>query len=112
MKNNYKLLAEILRVTREARNYSVNSVARKVNISHTELSRIENGGRKNYNLITLIKLCELLELDFIKLLKITNYLPMEEGEFPEYVIENINNYNKLDEFERSHPNEVCIIQIV
>jgi len=112
MKNNYKLLSDILRNTRMRRGYSISLVARKANISHTELSRIENRERKNYNLITLIKLCEILELDFIRLLKIADYIPRKKNEFPDFIVEVIDNYNKLLENEGKHPNEVCIIQFI
>ena len=74
MRYNYLLLSDLLRSKRIERNYSIRGLSRIVGISDTELSRIENGERKNFNLITLINLCEVLEIDFIKLLKVTGYL--------------------------------------
>lgn len=75
MRYNYLLLSDLLRSKRIERNYSIRGLSRAVGISDTELSRIENGERKNFNLVTLINLCEVLRIDFIKLLKVTGYLP-------------------------------------
>ena len=75
MRYNYLLLSDLLRSKRLERGYSIRGLARIVGISDTELSRIENGERKNFNLVTLISLCEVLRIDFIKLLKVTGYLP-------------------------------------
>ena len=89
MKFNYVLLAEILRRMRLFMGYSKRSLAEAVGISHTELTRIENGNRENYNLLTLIKICDVLHIDFIALLKITNYLPMKKGDIDENLIKDL-----------------------
>ena len=75
MRYNYLLLSELLRGTRLEKGYSIRSLARAVGISDTEIARIENGIRKNINLITLVKMCETLDIDFVELLKITGYFP-------------------------------------
>ena len=82
MKYDCSLMGYLLKHERLRKGYSVRSVARAVNISDTELARIENGFRKSVNLITLIRLCKVLNINFIKLLKVTNYLPKDYGEEP------------------------------
>ena len=47
-------------------------------INHSEVSRIENGLKPKIDIIALIKICEVLDLDFEKLLKVTNYLVDED----------------------------------
>ena len=73
--NNHLLLAKILRDRRIELGISINSLAVRVGISHTEVSRIESGERQNYNLITLIRMCQILKLNFVRLLIVTEYLP-------------------------------------
>lgn len=73
--NNHLLLAEILRNRRLELGLSLNTMAVRVGISHTEVSRIESGERQNYNLITLIRMCQVLKINFVRLLIATEYLP-------------------------------------
>lgn len=83
MKNNYAMIAEIFKNRRIELGLSKRKLACLVGISDTELSRIEHGERENYNLITLIKLCDVLDLDFIKLLVAAKYLKhndVQDGE--------------------------------
>lgn len=94
MRYNYLLLSDLLRSARIEKGYSILSLARAVGISDTELARIENGVRKNINLITLIKICETLEIDFIKLLKITGYFPHT---YSNVIYDNVNNFAKPEE---------------
>lgn len=77
MKNNYVFIATIFRGRRIELGYSKRKLASLVGISDTELSRIEHGERENYNLLTLLKLCEVLRIDFIRLLVASGYLPMD-----------------------------------
>lgn len=93
MKNDYLKLAVILRNKRLERGYSIRSLSRAVNISDTELARIENGERQNYNLITLIGLCKVLKIDFIKLLQVTNYLPEYFDYLPDSSFDISDYYN-------------------
>ena len=62
MKNNYMILAEIIKNRRIALGYSLRNLANEVGISHTELVRIENGNRQCLNTITLLKICKLYPL--------------------------------------------------
>lgn len=95
MKNDYLKLAVILRNKRLERGYSVRGLSRAVGISDTELTRIENGERQNYNLITLIALCKVLKLDFIKLLQVTNYLPEYFDYLPDSQFDDRDYYNLI-----------------
>ena len=75
MKNNYGFIAEVFRKRRIMLGYSKRKLAAIVGISDTEVSRIEHGERENYNLVTLIRMCEVLKIDFIHLLVLAGYLP-------------------------------------
>ena len=100
MKNNYRLLAEIIEIERNLMGYSKRDFARKVGISHTELTRIENQLRENYNIVTLITMCRVLEIDFVRLLQVCGYLTMPTDE--EYtLLEDILVYIEINE------DEVC-----
>jgi len=92
MLESYKLVALILKNARLIKNYSIRYASRKIDISDTELSRIENGERKNYNMINLINLCELYSIDFVKLLKFTGYLKPEKEDIKD------NKLKWADEF--------------
>lgn len=96
-KNNYVLLAEILKMRRIVSGLSLRQLANDVGISHTELARIENGSRSNFNLVSLINMCSILDMDFVRLLKITGYLPVVEGELDEATLAYIDSFNKLEE---------------
>lgn len=74
MINNYVFIAEVFRKKRIELGYSKRKLASIVGISDTELSRIEHGERENYNLITLIKMCEVLNINFIRLLVAAEYI--------------------------------------
>ena len=109
-KYNYVLLAEILRMRRIACGVSLRQLANEVGISHTELARIENGSRSNYNLLTIIKMCNALGMDFVKLLKITGYLPVNDGDLDEATLANIESFNKLEEeYPKGKDEEGCIV---
>jgi len=109
-KYNYVLLADILRMRRIACGVSLRQLANEVGISHTELARIENGSRPNYNLLTIIKICNTLGMDFIMLLKITGYLPVKDGELDEAILSNIESFNKLEEeYPKGKDEEGCIV---
>ncbi len=74
MRFNYYLLGEILKERRIEKGLSKNKLAQYVGISQPEVTRIENGIRTIPNIVTLIYLCEVLDLDFIKLLKVTGFV--------------------------------------
>ena len=79
MKNNYCFIAEVFRKRRIMLGYSKRKLAAIVGISDTEISRIEHGERENYNLVTLIRMCEVLKIDFIHLLVLAGYLPSDQN---------------------------------
>ena len=74
MKYDVLLLAGIIKNRRITLGYSLRSLAEQVGISHTELARIENGNRTNFSLIVIVRLCEILKIDFVNLLKVTGYI--------------------------------------
>ena len=74
MKYNYKKLGQIIKDNREAIGYSRRNLAARVDTSDTELKRIEEGERITPNLITLIKLCEELDLNLQFLLEDCDFL--------------------------------------
>ena len=74
MKYNYKKLGQIIKDNREAIGYSRRNLAARVDTSDTELKRIEDGERITPNLITLIKLCEELDLNLQFLLEDCDFL--------------------------------------
>ena len=65
---------------RTQRGMSQDELAEKVMVTRQAVSRWENGERINYNLILLIRLCEILKINFINLLKVSNYLPVNYKE--------------------------------
>ena len=74
MRFNYLLLGSILKNKRMEKGFSKNKLAQHIGISQPEVTRIENGIRTVPNLITLINMCEILDIDFINLLKVTGYV--------------------------------------
>lgn len=115
MKYNYLLIGETIRNERLKNNYSIRGLARLVGMSDTELSRWENGERINYNLILLIRLCEILKINFINLLKVNNYLPVNYKEevsnkekFAESNYKN-NNIDKSNYIRVYIPREFFVI---
>lgn len=115
MKNNYWIISEVVKMKRIFLGYSRRELASLVGISHSELSRIEHGERENYNVVTLINLCEVLHLDFIRLLKIAGYLPCANGDFEQDLLDQIEEFNKLkkdcsvDKGKNKDKDEYCII---
>ncbi len=74
MKNNYLLLAEVLKRKRIKLGLSQRELGRLSGVSHTEIFRIENGERLEYNLTILLKLCDILGINVIELLIATGYI--------------------------------------
>lgn len=108
MKKDYLIVAEILKNRRLEKGLSIRKVAMLVQISNTELSRIEDGERENYNLKTLIKLCKVLEIDFVGLLKIAGYFDDEELKNYEVVVTKTTEKR----FEVNAPNEEKALEII
>lgn len=94
MRNNYILLAKIFRTKRLMLGFSKRELARAVGISHTELSRIENCERPNYNVVTLINMCNVLQIDFVKTLKMCGYLPLKKGDIDKTTLDCINEFQQ------------------
>ena len=78
MKNNYVNIGKILKREREKNGISQRELAKRINVSNAEISKIESGERKLPSLDTLISICEKLKIDMVWLLKITG-LYREEG---------------------------------
>lgn len=74
MKYNYLKIAEIIKEKRLESGMSQRQLASLVGIGHTEITRIENGMRTNYNMVLLIKICNELDIDFVQLLQTAGYL--------------------------------------
>jgi transcriptional regulator with XRE-family HTH domain len=88
IKNNYLKLGKIIKFERGRKGFSRRKCAALVDISDTELKRIEDGERQVPNLITLINICKLLELDLLNLLDDTGFYEMPEEELFYVVIKN------------------------
>ena len=74
MKYNYLKIAEIIKQKRLESGMSQRQLGEVAGISHTEIGTIEKGMKLNYNLLILIKICEVLDIDFVELLKASGYL--------------------------------------
>lgn len=74
MKYNYLKIAEIIKEKRLESGMSQRQLGLVSGISHTEISTIEKGMKMNYSLLMLIKLCEVLDIDFTELLRESGYL--------------------------------------
>ena len=74
MRFDYYKLAKILKDRRNQLKLTIRDIEDLIDVSHSEISRIENGFKPKIDVVTLIKLCEILDLDFVNLLKETNYL--------------------------------------
>lgn len=105
MRNNYLLLADILKAKRTLFGDSLRSVAGEVGISHTELARIENGNRENFSLLTLVNLCDVLNIDVVKLLMITGYIPFNEEMFDQELLNTFNDFIRILEPDDDYEEE-------
>lgn len=103
MKYNYKKLGQIIKDNREAIGYSRRNLAARVDTSDTELKRIEEGERITPNLITLIKLCEELDLNLQFLLEDCDFLE-EKNKKIYWVVVKYSDIN-LFQIEATTPEE-------
>ena len=78
MRFDYYELSKILKERSLELGLTIRNVEDLTGINHSEVSRIENGLKPKIDIIALIKICEVLDLDFEKLLKVTNYLVDED----------------------------------
>lgn len=105
MKNNYLLLAELLHTRRVLLGDSLRSIASESGISHTELARIENGNRENFSLLTLVKICDALNLDTGKLLMATGYIPFYDDVFSDDFTDLLADFVGMLEPEENYEDE-------
>lgn len=89
MKNDYKKLGKIIKEVRESKGLSQRQIAKIISISNAELSKIESGERQIPNLVTLISVCELLNINFTELLKETGFLDYKNGKVYEVTVQKI-----------------------
>lgn len=104
MENNYLELAHIIYINRLKLGLSRNKLAQLIDISSTELKRIEEGKRISPNIVTLIKICEILNLDFIKVLVHTGYLDISYLEKKQE-----NNSRKYEILFKKNGDKIYII---
>ncbi len=97
MKNNYLLLAEVLKRKRIKLGLSQRELGRLSGVSHTEIFRIENGERLEYNLTILLKLCDVLGINIIELLIATGYISKNYMEILKDTVEIPRNFAPVEE---------------
>ncbi len=90
MKQDYMKLGKIFKTMREKKGYSRRKTAAIVDISDTELKRIEDGERQVPNLLTIINLCKILGLDFLNTLEDTGFYEREEDKLFYVLVKNKN----------------------
>ena len=73
MKNNSIKLGKLIEERRKEMGLSIRELAKIIDISHTELLNIEKGKRLKINFIILIKLCNVLDLNFIECLMLSGH---------------------------------------
>ena len=69
MKYDYLELGNKIKFYREMKGYSTRKLGEKVGISHSEISRLENGLKANIGVYTLAKICKELGLNMQYLLE-------------------------------------------
>lgn len=79
MKYDYLKLAEVLKERREELEISTRDLAYQVGVSHTEISRIENGMRPHFSFVILAKLCKVLKIDMINLIDLINLWEVDDN---------------------------------
>lgn len=116
MRFNYVMLGYILREKRVEKGLSKNKLAQLVGISQPEVTRIENGIRTVPNIITLINMCEILDIDFINLLKVTGFVDrknlLEKGFYDMKIYKVTAKKTKEIELEVEAEDEENAMEIV
>lgn len=95
MRFNYKKLGKILKKRREELQLSTRKLAELINGNQCDISRIENGLKISISIELLIKICEILALDFFSLLDQCNFIHNDNLESDDY--DSINNAEADDE---------------
>ena len=116
MKNNYLLLAEVLKRKRIKLGLSQRELGRLSGVSHTEIFRIENGEILEYNLTILLKLCDTLGINIVELLIATGYLSKNYMDILKNTIEVPKNFAEVKEESKCSKcpfeellNDICVI---
>jgi len=116
MRFNYVMLGYILKQKRVDKGLSKNKLAQLVGISQPEVTRIENGIRTVPNILTLINMCEILDIDFINLLKVTGFVDrknlLEKGFYDMKIYKVTAKKTKEIELEVEAENEENAMEIV
>lgn len=90
MKFDYLKLANIIKEKRNEMDISTRKLAEKIGISHAEISRFENGLKPSFYFIPFVKMCKVLDLDLMDLLKEVGLLDEPIDKKYEVKITNIN----------------------
>ena len=108
MKFDYLKLAKIIKERRKEFGLSTRKLGEVIGISHSEISRFENGLKPNFYFIPFVKMCEELDLDIRELLEEVGLI--EEKEERKYLVKITN----IDEnyFEISAKDEKDAMTIV
>ena len=85
MKNRYIELGKIIREKREENKLTLGELSALIGISRSELFKIEDGQRKHIRLNLIVKICEILCINFDTLLKFLGY----------YDNDNVKDYDIL-----------------
>ena len=108
MKYNYKYLGQQIKENREEKGMSRRNLAARVDISDTELKRIEDGERIAPNLITLIKLCRELEMNLQFLLEDSDFIETPTLKIFWVIVK----YNELNLFKIEATSDVEAVKII
>lgn len=101
VKDKSNLFAKNLKKYRNKKGLSQSALAKAINIDRTAISNFENNKREP-TISTLIKICQVLEIDFTDLLG-----PMTNGSFiSDYEVQAIKQYEKLKEKEKQFKTEI------
>lgn len=90
MKFDYLKLANIIKERRNEMDISTRKLAEKIGISHAEISRFENGLKPSFYFIPFVKMCKVLDLNLMDLLKEVGLLDEPIDKKYEVKITNIN----------------------
>lgn len=110
MKNNSIKLGNLIEERRKKMGLSIRELAKIIDISHTELLNIEKGKRLKINFIILIKLCNVLDLNFTKCLMLSGYFE-EKNKYKtfEVTIKKVKeNKIKIDAINKEKVLEVVL----
>ena len=110
MKNNSIKLGKLIEERRKEMGLSIRELAKIIDISHTELLNIEKGKRLKINFIILIKLCNVLDLNFIECLMLSGHFE-EKNKYKtfEVTIKKVKeNKIKIDAINKEKVLEVVL----